>query len=93
MYWSACLILCVLSTCSGGLLRVPKVYNAIINSSDNLTPSRAFPLIQPVVHETALGYPLSPVIPLYHPELKVSIPKFVNTNQYCIKNVREILNI
>ncbi|XP_077292321.1 uncharacterized protein LOC143915504 [Arctopsyche grandis] len=70
MYWSACLILCVLSTCSGGLLRVPKVYNAIINSSDNLTPSRAFPLIQPVVHETALGYPLSPVLPFYHPELK-----------------------
>ncbi|XP_076178643.1 uncharacterized protein LOC143152423 [Ptiloglossa arizonensis] len=45
-----------------GLLRVPKVYNAVITSNQNLSPSRAFPVIQPVVHRTAVGY----VPPFYY---------------------------
>lgn len=31
------------------LLRTPKVYNALITTDENLTPSRAFPIIQPVI--------------------------------------------
>lgn len=31
------------------LLRTPKVYNAIITTDEHLTPSRAYPLIQPVI--------------------------------------------
>lgn len=38
------------------LLRTPKVYNAIITTDENLTPSRAFPIIQPVIQ---------PAIPLF----------------------------
>lgn len=44
-----------------GLLRVPKVYNAVVTSNQNLSPSRAFPVIQPVIHRTAVGYGLPPV--------------------------------
>ncbi|CAL7946361.1 unnamed protein product [Xylocopa violacea] len=48
-----------------GLLRVPKVYNAVITSNQNLSPSRAFPVIQPVVHRTAVGY----VPPVYYSQV------------------------
>lgn len=41
----------------GGLLRTPKVYNAVITTDENLTPSRAYPVVQPVVHEAGLTYP------------------------------------
>ncbi|CAG9581575.1 unnamed protein product [Danaus chrysippus] len=32
--------------------RIPKVYNALITSNQNLEPSKAFPLYQPVLHNT-----------------------------------------
>ncbi|XP_063994698.1 uncharacterized protein LOC135172543 [Diachasmimorpha longicaudata] len=38
------------------LLKVPKVYNALITTDQNLAPSRAIPVIQPVIHRTAIGY-------------------------------------
>ncbi|XP_053699285.1 synaptojanin-1 [Sabethes cyaneus] len=47
---------CVVPTL-GGLLRTPKVYNAVITTDENLTPSRAYPVVQPVVHEAGLSYP------------------------------------
>ncbi|KAL0114716.1 hypothetical protein PUN28_011787 [Cardiocondyla obscurior] len=62
------LIFCVLTTVahgSPGLLKVPKVYNAVITSNQNLSPSRAFPVIQPVVHRTAVGY----VPPFYYTQI------------------------
>jgi len=62
------LILCVLTTvafASPGLLKVPKVYNAVITSNQNLSPSRAFPVIQPVIHRTAVGY----VPPFYYTQI------------------------
>lgn len=49
----------------GGLLRVPKVYNAVITSNQNLSPSRAYPVIQPVIHRTAIGY----VPPVYYTQV------------------------
>lgn len=39
-----------------GLLRTPKVYNALITTDQNLTPSRSYPIIQPHIHETGLSY-------------------------------------
>ncbi|XP_011265855.1 uncharacterized protein LOC105257129 [Camponotus floridanus] len=53
-----------------GLLRVPKVYNAVITSNQNLSPSRAFPVIQPIIHRTAVGY----VPPFYYTQIA---PQFV----------------
>ncbi|XP_033328580.1 uncharacterized protein LOC117221603 [Megalopta genalis] len=53
-----------------GLLKVPKVYNAVITSNQNLSPSRAFPVIQPVIHRTAVGY----VPPIYYPQVAPEIP-------------------
>ncbi|XP_026476339.1 uncharacterized protein LOC113381906, partial [Ctenocephalides felis] len=45
----------------GGLLRTPRVYNTLLSSSENLTPSRTFPVLQPVLHDGfSLGYTLSP---------------------------------
>ncbi|XP_053983748.1 uncharacterized protein LOC128879008 [Hylaeus volcanicus] len=59
-----------------GLLRIPKVYNAVITSNQNLSPSRAFPVIQPVIHRTAIGY----VPPLYYAQVAphVSGPELVH---------------
>ncbi|XP_029156467.1 uncharacterized protein LOC114929191 [Nylanderia fulva] len=62
------LIVCALMTVAvagPGLLRVPKVYNAVITSNQNLSPSRAFPVIQPIVHRTAVGY----VPPFYYTQI------------------------
>lgn len=38
------------------LLRTPKVYNALITTDQNLTPSRAYPVIQPTVHDSPFVY-------------------------------------
>ncbi|XP_039308180.1 uncharacterized protein LOC120356751 [Solenopsis invicta] len=62
------LILCALSTvafAAPGLLKVPRVYNVVITSNQNLSPSRAFPVIQPVIHRTAVGY----VPPFYYTQI------------------------
>lgn len=64
------LVIVVQSSALPGLLKIPKVYNALITSDQNLTPSRAFPVIQPVVHRTALGL----VPPLFYPQFA---PQFV----------------
>ncbi|XP_046629172.1 uncharacterized protein LOC124309534 [Neodiprion virginianus] len=53
-----------------GLLRVPRVYNALVTSNQNLSPSRAFPVIQPVVHTTAVGY----VPPFYYTQFAPQYP-------------------
>ncbi|XP_073944585.1 uncharacterized protein [Choristoneura fumiferana] len=39
--------------------RVPRVYNALITSNQNLEPSKAYPVYQPVIHD--FGFPYSPV--------------------------------
>lgn len=62
------LILCALTTAAfaaPGLLKVPKIYNAVITSNQNLSPSRAFPVIQPIIHRTAVGY----VPPFYYTQI------------------------
>lgn len=44
--------------------RVPKIYNAVITSSDNLEPSKAYPIIQPVIQPAAIAYQVHlPYIP------------------------------
>lgn len=40
-------------------MRQPKVYNAVITTDDNLQPSRAFPVVQPVLETGYGGYPFS----------------------------------
>lgn len=57
------LSLCI-SCCQGArrLRKKPKVYNALITTDDNLTSSRAYPVIQPTIHEP--GYaPFGPFNP------------------------------
>lgn len=41
---------------SAALLRTPKVYNALITTDQNLTPSRAYPVIQPTIHDPSSFY-------------------------------------
>ncbi|KAL7729337.1 hypothetical protein ACLKA6_008911 [Drosophila palustris] len=65
------LALCIAS-CQGArrLRKKPKVYNALITTDDNLTSSRAYPVIQPTIHEP--GYaPFGPYNPFgfYSPPL------------------------
>ncbi|RVE48147.1 hypothetical protein evm_007207 [Chilo suppressalis] len=40
--------------------RVPKVYNALITSNQNLEPSKAYPVYQPVLHDFA--FPFQPAV-------------------------------
>ncbi|XP_053614134.1 uncharacterized protein LOC128677376 [Plodia interpunctella] len=40
--------------------RVPKVYNALITSNQNLEPSKAYPVYQPVLHESY--FPFQPAL-------------------------------
>ncbi|XP_049875527.1 uncharacterized protein LOC126373406 [Pectinophora gossypiella] len=41
--------------------RIPKVYNALITSNQNLEPSKAYPVYQPVLHDP-FSYPYQPAI-------------------------------
>lgn len=62
-----CSLLQVLSLLVAGVVcnpepgRIPKVYNALITSNQNLEPSKAYPVYQPVLHET-LTFPFQPTI-------------------------------
>ncbi|XP_069673481.1 uncharacterized protein [Periplaneta americana] len=56
----ACALVALLSdNASAGLLRVPKVYNALITTNEKLVPSRAIPISAPVLHPISFG----PVVP------------------------------
>ena len=46
----------------GNLVRLPKIYNALISSDDNLTPSHAYPIVEPVLRSTALGVAFPPIV-------------------------------
>ncbi|KAM3967891.1 LOW QUALITY PROTEIN: uncharacterized protein ACR2FA_011440 [Aphomia sociella] len=52
-----CLLVAVVAEPAPG--RVPKVYNALITSNQNLEPSKAYPVYQPVLHET-ISFPFQP---------------------------------
>lgn len=67
------------------LRRTPKVYNALITTDDNLTPSRAFPVIQPTIHETGIAsYPFGVFSPyrVYNPLVRFAPPYPQVTSQY-----------
>ncbi|XP_059619434.1 PE-PGRS family protein PE_PGRS3 [Phlebotomus argentipes] len=49
---SALLVTLVHST----TLKSPKVYNALITTDQNLIPSRAYPVVQPTIHDAGFGY-------------------------------------
>lgn len=62
--------------------RRPKIYNAVITSSENLEPSKAYPVIQPVIQPAAIAYQVhfpyvsgaySPYVHGLHPEI-ISYP-------------------
>lgn len=57
---------------SAKLLRKPKVYNAVITTDENLTPSQAFPIIQPVIQ---------PTIPLLTPFYPTNLYESYNRNE------------
>nr|CAD7196301.1 unnamed protein product [Timema douglasi] len=43
------LLTCLVACSQGGLLRVPRVYNALITSNERLLPSRAYPVSSPLL--------------------------------------------
>jgi hypothetical protein len=53
---SILLLISIVTLSECGILRTPKVYNALITTDDNLQPSRAFPVIQPVIQETGIAW-------------------------------------
>lgn len=68
---------------SSALLRKPKVYNALITTDQNITPSRSYPIIQPHIHERLTAYPFHGIGPsaynsfgLYDPYAPHLYPSF-----------------
>ncbi|XP_045495359.1 vegetative cell wall protein gp1 [Colias croceus] len=56
------LLLCVVSAFAEPTPgRIPKVYNALITSNQNLEPSKAYPVYQPVLRSAAFPFPLQSV--------------------------------
>jgi hypothetical protein len=55
---------------TAGLLRVPKVYNALITTNEKLVPSRAIPVSAPVLHPVALA-PAVPAVVVTSPYITV----------------------
>lgn len=55
---------------TAGLLRVPKVYNALISTNEKLVPSRAISVSAPVLHPVALA-PAVPAVVVTSPYIAV----------------------
>ena len=47
-----------ITNCEGkaALRRKPKVYNALITTDEDLVQSRAYPVIQPTIHESGIAH-------------------------------------
>lgn len=43
-------------------LKIPKIYNALISSDENLSPSHTYPIVEPVLRTTALGVAFPPLL-------------------------------
>ncbi|XP_061402892.1 uncharacterized protein LOC133338802 [Musca vetustissima] len=57
-----------------GLRRKPKIYNALITTDENLVQSRAYPVIQPTIHESGIAHyapfgPYGPYAGYYNPHV------------------------
>ncbi|KAB0800967.1 hypothetical protein PPYR_05321 [Photinus pyralis] len=62
-----------------GVVRVPKIYNALISSDENLSPSHAIPVVEPVLRTTALGVAFPPIY--VHPPHNVLLQTTSETDQ------------
>ncbi|XP_073818106.1 uncharacterized protein [Musca autumnalis] len=71
-------LLVIVTTSSGqtktGLRRKPKIYNALITTDENLVQSRAYPVIQPTIHESGIAHyapfgPYGPYTSYYNPHV------------------------
>lgn len=67
-------VVMAVTQCEGkaALRRKPKIYNALITTDENLVQSRAYPVIQPTIHESGIAhYPVGPFNPygFYNPHL------------------------
>jgi hypothetical protein len=67
----ACIVVTLLADIvTAGLLRVPKVYNALITSNEKLVPSRAIPVAASVLHPVGLA-PAVPAVVVTSPYITV----------------------
>lgn len=66
------------------LRKTPKVYNALITTDEQLTPSKAYPLIQPVLQPIPL---FSPIYPLSYADHYV--PNAANNNNNNVEDKSE----
>lgn len=55
-------LLLVLAAIFASCTESAKIYNALISSDENLTPSHAYPVVEPVLRTTALGVAFPPII-------------------------------
>jgi hypothetical protein len=71
----ACVVITLLAdVTSAGLLRVPKVYNALVTTNEKLVPSRAIQVSAPVLHPVGLT-PAVPAVVVTSPYIAVEDPE------------------
>lgn len=71
----ACVVVTLLADITtAGLLRVPKVYNALVTTNEKLVPSRAIPVSASVLHPVGLA-PVVPAIVVTSPYITVDVPE------------------
>lgn len=76
---------------NAGLVRVPKIYNALISSDENLSPSHAIPVVEPVLRTTALGLAFPPLF--VHPTLEEFSKKTESNDDAKVMNVKNIFSM
>ncbi|BES91398.1 Hypothetical protein NTJ_04206 [Nesidiocoris tenuis] len=54
------------------LLKIPRVYNALITSNEDLLPSKAYPAVAPVIHHVPPG---TPFLPAHQIEYRQELPQ------------------
>ena len=59
--------------------RTPKIYNVLISTKKNLSPSHALPVYEPVLRTTSLGIALPPIF--YQSPIATFQPNFVSMSQ------------
>jgi hypothetical protein len=64
---------------TAGLLRVPKVYNALISTNEKLVPSRAIEVSAPVLHPVGLA--AVPAVVVTSPYIAVTDPEAAKPNK------------
>lgn len=72
--------------------RIPKVYNALITSNQNLEPSKAYPVYQPVLHDP-FAFPYQPAVFYGGGDFPLTnVSSYIKFNNFCLAYKINLIN-